>query len=621
LDREGVLWIGTKNNGLDRYDAVKRRFIHNIPVEGDPNTLSSPYIRVIYEDRNEDLWIGTRNGGLNVLERESQRFTHYHSDPADPYSLSNHYIISIYEDRSGTLWLGSFGGGLNKFNRQDSTFTHYRMQDGLPSDIVYGILEDKNGMLWLSTNNGLSKFDPASDTFVNFDVDDGLQSTEFSNGAYLKSRSGEMFFGGIHGFNLFDPEFIGEGNPFKPSVVLTSITQDGIAPELDKALENLKELTLRWPKNSFEFEFTALSYIHPEKNQYAYKLDEYDPEWIYIGRKRSGRYVNLPGGTYTLRMKASNNDGAWNEDGASLRIVVVPPIWYDWKFLGGVLLALAIGASLIYRMRARGIEVRSRELARQVEERTQELLETNQLLEKEITERKRVEDQLAQQAAKSAVAAERSRLARELHDAVTQTLFSASLIAEALPASWENNAREGRELLDELRQLSKGALAEMRTLLLELRPSALAEANMAELLRQLAEAVSGREGIPVSVIVNGDCQLPHDVHIALYRIAQEALNNVVKHAHASAVEVRLDSTVDSNKTNHCHIDNESCLCVELCIKDNGFGFDPQKTPTNHLGLAIMRERARAVEAELSIESQPGYGTCIRVGWSGIGRKE
>ena len=190
-----------------------------------------------------------------------------------------------------------------------------------------------------------------------------------------------------------------------------------------------------------------------------------------------------------------------------------------------------------------------------------------------------------------------------------------------MPTSWENNESEGRELLDELRQLSKGALAEMRTLLLELRPSALAEASMAELLRQLAEAVSGREGIPVSVIVSGACQLPYDVHIAIYRIAQEALNNVVKHAHASVVEVRLGSTIDSKSDNHCHLENEDCLYVELCIKDDGIGFDPQKTPANHLGLAIMRERARAVGAELSIESQPGYGACVRVGWSGNGRRE
>jgi signal transduction histidine kinase len=215
--------------------------------------------------------------------------------------------------------------------------------------------------------------------------------------------------------------------------------------------------------------------------------------------------------------------------------------------------------------------------------------------------------QLYEQAQQAAVVQERNRLARELHDAVTQTLFSASLIAEAVPDTWDNDPEEGRQLLEELRQLSRGALAEMRTLLLELRPVALVETDLCDLLRQLAEAATGREGIPVTVEVEGRCRLPSEVHVALYRIAQEALNNVVKHAHASRAAVTLSlSPARAGGAGQ----------VELAICDDGRGFDPERTPPDRLGLGIMRERAQAIGAELTLDSRPGQGTEVRVVWTG-----
>ncbi|HEY76314.1 MAG TPA: GAF domain-containing protein [Thermoflexia bacterium] len=207
---------------------------------------------------------------------------------------------------------------------------------------------------------------------------------------------------------------------------------------------------------------------------------------------------------------------------------------------------------------------------------------------------------LYEQAEQAAAAAERSRLARDLHDAVTQTLFSASLIAEVLPRIWEQDPEEGRHRLEELRQLTRGALAEMRTLLLELRPSALAEAKLSDLLRQLAESITGRARVLVAVEVEGECDLPPEVKIALYRIAQEALNNVAKHAGASRVEVRL----------RCEPGR-----VSLCICDDGRGFDPKSVLPESLGLGIMRERAEAVGATLTVESGAGEGTRVVVVWA------
>jgi GAF domain-containing protein/ligand-binding sensor domain-containing protein len=218
---------------------------------------------------------------------------------------------------------------------------------------------------------------------------------------------------------------------------------------------------------------------------------------------------------------------------------------------------------------------------------------------------------LYEQAQRLAVLEERQRLARELHDAVTQTLFSASLIAEAVPDLWENDQQEGRALLAELRQLSRGALAEMRTLLLELRPAALVEANLRDLLRQLGEAVAGRAGVPVTVTVDDLCPLPEAVHVALYRIAQEALNNVIKHAQASQVTVWLRCLDDGQHGQDRDLDG---LAIELAINDDGRGFDPAQVPPERLGLGIIRERAQAISATLEIDSHPGQGTRIRVVW-------
>jgi signal transduction histidine kinase len=200
----------------------------------------------------------------------------------------------------------------------------------------------------------------------------------------------------------------------------------------------------------------------------------------------------------------------------------------------------------------------------------------------------------------SAVTAERSRIARDLHDAVTQTLFSASIIAGVLPTIWQRNQEEGSRRLEELRDLTRGALAEMRTLLLELRPAKLIEVDLADLLRQLAEAISGRVRIPVSLQVDGSAEISADVKVALYRVAQEALNNVVKHAHAENVSIRLE---------------RSPKHVKLSVSDDGSGFVFEHIAPHHLGLGIMRERADAIGASLSVQSAPRQGTTIEVSWT------
>jgi signal transduction histidine kinase len=239
-------------------------------------------------------------------------------------------------------------------------------------------------------------------------------------------------------------------------------------------------------------------------------------------------------------------------------------------------------------------------LQQRVEERTHELEGANQRLLQEIEQRLLIEDALAKKAADEAVTADRTRLARDLHDAVTQTLFSASLTAEVLPDLWNMDEDEARKSTEELRQLTRGALAEMRTLLLELRPATLTQTRLSDLIKQLCEAFIGRSRLPITLSIDGECQLPPEVQIAFYRIAQESLNNVFKYARATQVHVNLYLAPSF---------------VHLETSDNGIGFDMSMVKPTSLGMRIMRERAEAIGADLSISSNPGSGTCVEVTWN------
>ena len=932
-DGAGGMWLGVYGRGLDHFDPQHNVFTtYEYHLEKVQANLT--FYREIYavlQSRDGRVWIGTTRG-LYELDPVTGAVVHYDHDPQDPGSPSSSEIHAIMEDRAGRLWIGTWGGGLNQLDRATGKFVHYTVKDGLPNNTIYCILEDRAGRLWLSTNNGLSRFDPNTRVFRNYDWGDGLQSNEFNTGSCSLTSQGEMLFGGVNGINAFYPDQIEDSN-ILPPVVLTALTHEGKLLSLDQAVEDLSELTLRWPDDAFEFEFASLSYSQPEKNRYAYMLSPFDADWTHIGNRRYGSYPNLPGGIYTLRLKASNSAGAWNEEGASFKITVVPPFWETWAFrVAIVLVGISLGGGAI-RWRISSIENRNRKLAVEVAERTltiaaqtadlealyqadEELerhvqldqvlqalvdiavdrlhadrsavlawddrherlvirvarnfsaraieqiwfapgegfagqvlatgepvmvkdaetdLQPEQARSRDVQERpevieavlgegirsfmhlpirldqeifgvfnvcydevrafgereKRLFTALAQRAAlavqnaqhfareqrraeqfrvigevgrglasileidellneivrliqqtfgydhvglaliegdeavyrvgagklwddpsfeftpsrlkvgsegitgwvaasgepllapdvsqepryvwmrgchtrseltvplkvagkvigvldaqsdrlnafdesdltvmqslanqaaisienarlyaeaqQMAAAQERSRLARDLHDAVTQTLFSASLIAEALPGLWETNPAEGRELLGELRQLTRGALAEMRTLLLELRPAALVEANLGDLLRLLAQSVSGRSGIPVAVTLEG-CpvsELPEETHVAFYRIAQEALNNVVKHARAQQAEVKLRCSQEITS------EAESVLRVVLTVSDDGRGFDPSEVSSDHLGLDIIRERSQAIGAALRIASQPERGTTVEIVW-------
>ena len=398
-DPQGIIWIGTDGGGVNRYDHRTSKFARYQNHPDDPNSLSNDFARILFLDRQGELWVGTFGGGLNRFDRNTSRFIRYQSDPRIPASLNDNSIMSLNEDAAGALWVGTNGGGLNRFDRAKETFSAYTEKDGLPNNSIYGILADGSGNIWMSSNRGLSRLNPQTGRIRNYDPSDGLQSNEFSGGAYFKDSRGEMFFGGVSGFNSFLPEDI-KDNPFLPPVVITefqignspvAIEQkvEGVTP-LDKSITLTKSLTLPSRFRVISFEFAALHYVAPEKNQYAYRMEGLEKEWNYVGGRRFVSYTNLPPGSYTLRVKASNNDDIWNEQGASLDIKIVPPFWRTRWFQGLVLLAALVGTAAAYRARTTAIRRRSLQLERNIKERTVEL-------QQEVAERKLLEEEAKRQ--------------------------------------------------------------------------------------------------------------------------------------------------------------------------------------------------------------------------------
>jgi signal transduction histidine kinase len=339
--------------------------------------------------------VGTQKG-LNLMDRRQGTFRRFLHDPKNQDGLSSDDICSLYESPStpGILWICTFGGGLNKLDLATGKVRCYREKDGLPNDVVYGILEDAGGNFWMSTNSGLSKFNPVKETFKNYDTRDGVQGNEF-NRAWSKSRTGEMFFGGMDGFNAFYPDEI-KDDPFVPPVFITDLKIFNKSVPIGKGVDGrdiltesileTKTMTLSYRDSVFSLDFAALNFSVPEKSLYAYKLEGADRDWIYndAGR-RSATYTKLGGGTYLFKVKASNNDGVWNEQGASLKIVIKPPLWKTWwayvlYVLGSAALIIGIGR---YRMNVSRIRQERRLKKETARSRLQEMELRTQAMEAE----------------------------------------------------------------------------------------------------------------------------------------------------------------------------------------------------------------------------------------------
>ncbi|HEX9562894.1 MAG TPA: two-component regulator propeller domain-containing protein [Gemmatimonadaceae bacterium] len=352
--RDGVIWAVTENFLVRLTDVSRGRFDRWRHKER-PTTGQWIFPSLI-QDRQGILWFGS-DQGLSRFDPRTSTFRRFSHDPRQPSSLSHDAIRGIHSDPREPdryLWIATAGGGLNRLDVDSGTFVHFSEREGLPNNVVYGVLADTSGHLWLSTNNGLSRFDPATRRFRNYDANDGLQSNEFNSGAAFASRSGELFFGGIYGFNHFRPEEIRD-NPHVPVVAITGFrrgnryeTVRDTGTVLRATISETDSLRLTYRDAVLTFEFAALEYSAPAKNRYAYRMVGFNDDWFEAGSVRAATYTNLPPGHYTFQVRASNNDAVWNEQGASLTILITPPWWRTWWAYA---LYALLGLATLYALR------------------------------------------------------------------------------------------------------------------------------------------------------------------------------------------------------------------------------------------------------------------------------
>ena len=516
-DKRGGLWIATFG-GLSHYDANLGHFVNYSNNPENPASISHNMTVSLYIDSKNNLWAGTWGGGLNQLDLndlknfDPQRasFVHYRNNTGDPASLSEDSVWTIHETADGSLWLGT-QLGLNRLDPETKTFEHYTEKQGLPNNVVLGILEDDKGHLWLTTNNGLAQFDRQSKKFTVYDSSDGLQSNEFNSNAYFEDSNGVLYVGGINGFNLFEPENI-KPNPVAPPVVLTKFEVFNEPLAVD--LSGQEPIQLNYKQDFISFEFAAFDFQAPQKNQYAYILEGFNEEWIHAGNRRYATYTSLPGGEYIFRVKASNSDGVWNDTGIAIPVIITPPVWQTWWFVGAVLFGLGVVVAGGFKMRLNSVREQNIRLETLVSESTTELRETNQILEREVEQRQRAEAELERRAAEELQLSEDRFRATFDNSAIGIALVGLDSLPQMVnPAILRMTGYEEQELLQmsglELSYPGDRELADapMQEVLAGKRKTFQIESRFVRKdgqvywVRQTISAVSGPDGKPLYLVI------------------------------------------------------------------------------------------------------------------------
>lgn len=608
ITSDGILWIGTIGGGLNYYErssGIFNKYIQHSPV--DSKSLSNNDITALYEASNGNLLIGNVRGGIDILNRKTKTFSHYYPAEEAPNSIGGGKSVTMfYEDHKGAVWAGTLDGlkylnrqsksfvsynpdshpggkttdykgitsllfsdsliwigtarnGLLRFSPQNSSVIAYTSNDGLPDNVVLSVLPDSAGNLWLSTNNGISRFNIKDKKFKNYDVNDGLQAKEFNQGAYYKSRSGEMFFGGVNGFNSFYPDEI-KDNRNIPPVYITSFKVFDKQLKLPEAMTSTGNISLSYSQNFFSFEFVALNYTAPEKNQYAYFLKGFDKGWhIVSSKQRYASYTNLDPGEYMLRVKASNDDGIWNEEGAAVTLLIAPPFWMTLWFRILVVIILVAAVVAVYKYRV-----------------------------KQIVKLERL----------------RVGIAADLHDEIGSSLGSIVLRSRLLQneVSWSEKSKE--ELM-RIHKTSSQIATDMRDIVWFVNPDFDKLDDMILRMKDTAQSLLG--GVQYDFISPDEIlstKLSLEFRRNVFLSYKEILHNIARHSRASKAVIKV------------HINNGY---FNLEISDNGVGLDPGavgkdgKIGTKGSGLKNIVRRINTLGGRVKIESGKENGTNIIIG--------
>ena len=585
----GEIIIGTVA-GICVLDRKTERFRNYLVSMKDSALLSGRSINVIYKDRNNIFWIGTSGGlvSVDVSGRDSYSYVHGNASGS---SISSNDINSILEDLKGNLWIGT-DKGLNLLDRKSNSFALYTTKDGLPNDYIAGILEDDRGCLWISTNNGVSKFDPKQPEgkrFRNYDLDDGLQGLEFTEGAAFKNSKGEIYFGGTNGFNKFNPALI-QDNPNIPAVAIISFSIAGKNKLNHLQIAGARSISLDYNENFFSFEFAAFDYTNPKKNKYAYRLEGFDKDWIDSGSRRFANYTNIDPGKYVFRVKASNNDGVWNEQGASVGIIIKPPFYKTWTAYIFYLLAIVSG---LYSLRRFELQKKKRknEAVMRIEKEKAKLMEAQLRAEKAELQTK-------------AIAAERlleeqnirARIASDIHDEIGSNLSSITLLGTLM----NNNIDRPDELKKQLTDINKAAkisTESIRDIIWFINPGSDKLSSLVNRMKETASLML--KGIDYRIETTGiftDEKVSPELKRNLSLIFKESMNNIAKHSSAKNILIRIAKQGEE---------------ILMEINDDGSGFDESLIKAGN-GLKNIRNRAEQLNGKAEITSVPGKGTIVSV---------
>ncbi|QHT69941.1 response regulator [Rhodocytophaga rosea] len=642
-DKKRYVWIGTIDNGLIRYDRTTHTFTQFRSEDISSGSISHNSILSLFIDGKDNLWVGTAVG-LNLYDEKSQSFTRFLHDRRNSKSLSNNLVNTIYEDSSHRLWIGT-NGGLNLFDSITNSFTSFKETQGLPSGVIQCILEDNSRNLWLSTNKGLSKFTPATYSFRNYGISDGVQGNSFNRSAGYKLKNGEMLFGGQNGFNIFHPDSL-QDNKFVPPVYITGFqlfnksVEVGDNSPLKQHISTAKEITLAYEHYVFSFEFSALNFILPEKNQYAYQLEGFDQEWNYVGNKRTTTYTHLDPGEYVFKVKASNNDGIWNTTPASIKINIIPPFWMTWWFKSMIILLITGSIISFNWVRLRNINTQKKELARQVHERTAEVIlqkeelqiqaqfleEINLALvaQKEYEQQARQEAEQARKAAESANQAKSVFLANMSHEIRTPmngVIGMAALLSETALTDEQLEYTQtihscGENLLGVINDILDYSKIESGNLELEQQ-----QVNIRHCIEQVLDMFAGKAAqTGVDLLYQIENNVPATFIGDSLRVRQVLVNlvgNAIKFTEKGEILVKVSLSEEKN---------EEPLTLAFQVSDTGIGIAEDKVSRlfkafsqvdssttrkyggTGLGLAICARLVELMKGQIGVESQMGKGT-------------
>jgi ligand-binding sensor domain-containing protein len=632
---DGTLWIGTNGGGLQEFIPDQKRIIKYKNEEGNINSLSNNVIKDIYFDKNGNLWVGTYGGGINKLNPKtgevrrivfnnkalanqldfiSTLYAHSDSilwagtygngllkmniqtyqtklfkhDRNDIKSINNNRVVSIAEDEDGNLWIGT-AAEINRYLPIDDSFEHYGVDDGLANGVIYAILADGKGNLWMSTNKGISKFNRKKKLFTNFTEEDGLQSYEFNRGAAFKVSNGRMYFGGINGVNVFHPDSI-KINTMVPSIVITNIKVMNKVINYEYLVKKQGAIILPYDQKVISFEFAALDYKAPLKNQYAYYLENFDDDWIFSGARRLVTYTNLFPGKYVFHVKGTNSDGVWSEKEALILLIIEPPFYKTWWAYSIYVLA-ALG--LLYFLRV--LDLRRRR--RTEEERLRKAKEQANLREAhlrvEMAESKTKTLEMEKELEKEQM---RARIATDLHDEIGSNLSSIALISEMI-GTRDDITPETGEAIENIKYTSRLSTERIRDIVWFINPMSDKLGDLMMRMEKSLSALSGKLNIKFTNDgVDEKRYINPEVKRNVYLIFREAVNNIAKHSNAKNVDIHF-----------CFVAGK----LKMFINDDGIGFNPNSGREGN-GLTNMNQRAKQLNADFTVESSPGRGTSIKL---------